>query len=79
VGEQGSAFVKGGLGCLGAFLVIGFIAVVLGGRVRINLGGAICLFVCGGLIGLLVFSIYNKGRNDGGRPPPPYDPHGGGI
>ena len=65
---QGSAFVKGGLGCLLAFLAIGLVAVLLGGSMRIDLGGAICLFVVGGIIGLVVFGIYNnKWRRDSAK------------
>jgi hypothetical protein len=61
----GSAFVKGGLGCLGAFLIIGLFFVLIGGHMHIDAGGACCLFVGGGLIGLLVLWIYNKGKEDG--------------
>ena len=39
----------------------------IGGSMQIDAGGAICLFVCGGLIGLLVLWIYNKGRDQGPR------------
>jgi hypothetical protein len=65
--EKGSAFVKGGLGCLGAFLVVGLVFVVFGGTMRIDAGGAICLFVGGGAIGLVVLWIYNRGKRSGGR------------
>ncbi|MEM6258914.1 MAG: hypothetical protein AAF711_06565 [Planctomycetota bacterium] len=64
--DKAGAFVKGGLGCLAAFLVIGLCAVVLGGSMHIDAGGACCLFVGGGLLGLLVLWIYNKGKQDGG-------------
>ena len=40
MGDQTSAFVKGGIGCLVAFLVIGLIAVVMGGSMHIDAGGA---------------------------------------
>ena len=63
--EKASAFAKGGVGCLVAFLVIGLIAVVMGGRMHIDAGGACCLFVCGGLLGLLTLWIYNRGKQDG--------------
>jgi hypothetical protein len=76
VGDKGSAFVKGGCGCLGAFLAVGLIVLIVGGQVHIDLFGAICLFVCGGLIGLIVLWIYNKGRHDGGPPEPPGPPYG---
>ena len=69
MGDKGGAFVKGGLGCLGVFVLLAIIALVAGGRVHIDAGGAICLFVGGGLVGLLVLWIYNKGRDAG--PPPP--------
>ena len=66
--EKGSAFVKGGVGCLAAFLVIGLLVAMAGGRVHIDLGGACMLFGIGGLLGLVVLWIYNKGRD---APPPP--------
>jgi hypothetical protein len=62
--DKGSAFVKGGCGCLLAFLAIGLIFVLLGGSMHIDLGGAIVLFVVGGVIGLVVLAVYNKGRRD---------------
>jgi hypothetical protein len=62
VGEKGTAFVKGGCGCLVVFAVLALIAVVVGGSVQIDIGGAVLLFVIGGLIGLVVLWIYNKGR-----------------
>jgi hypothetical protein len=65
----GRAFVKGGMGCLGAFIVIGLLFVVLGGSMRIDVGGAILLFVIGGLLGLLVFWIYRKGQRSRQGPP----------
>jgi len=64
---QGDAFVKGGCGCLLAFLVIGILSVVLGGSVSINTGGACLLFFIGGLIGLTVLWIYNRGARDSRR------------
>jgi hypothetical protein len=62
--NKGEAFVKGGCGCLLAFFAIGFSCVLIGGQMHIDPGGAICLFVVGGLIGLAVLAIYNKGRHD---------------
>lgn len=62
MGEKGSAFAKGGCGCLVAFAVLALIAVVLGGSAHINLGGAILLFLIGGVIGLVVLAIFNKGK-----------------
>lgn len=66
MGEKSKAFVEGGCGCLIAFLVIGLFFVLIGGRMHIDFGGAIMLFVVGGVIGLVIFSIYNKGRNSRG-------------
>jgi hypothetical protein len=63
--SSGGAFFKGGCGCLVVFFLIGFIAVALGGRMHIDAGGFICLFVCGGLLGLLVLAIYNMGVREG--------------
>ena len=57
--------------------LIGLIVLIVGGQVHIDLLGAICLFVCGGLVGLVVLWIYNKGRHDGGGPPGPPDSYGG--
>ena len=65
--EKGEAFFKGGCGCLVAFAVIAIIAVMIGGRAHIDIGGALCLFVGGGLLGLLVLAIYNKGKRDRNR------------
>jgi uncharacterized membrane protein YGL010W len=44
------------------FAVLAFIAVLLGGHAHANVGGVVFLFVIGGIIGLIAFSIYNKGR-----------------
>ena len=63
---QGSAFVKGGCGCLVAFLVVGVLFAVSGGSVHIDAGGACLLFVLGGIIGLVGLWIYNKGVRDVG-------------
>ena len=71
MGEKGSAFVKGGVGCLAVFIVLAAVALFAGGTAHIDLGGGICLFVGGGLLGLLVLWIYNKGRKAG---PPPGGP-----
>ena len=68
MGEKSNAFLKGGCGCLVLFAVLAGIAVLMGGAARIDLGGAIFLFVIGGLIGLVVLWIYNKGKRD--RPGP---------
>ena len=63
----GAAFAKGGCGCLLAFLLIGMLFVMVGGSMHIDAGGAILLFVIGGVIGLIVLAIYNKGRRDAKR------------
>ena len=60
----GAAFVKGGCGCLVIFIGLAFLAVLFGGHAHADLGGLILLFVIGGVIGLVVFAIYNKGRKD---------------
>lgn len=59
---KGEAFFKGGCGCLVAFAVLAVLALMMGGNVHVDAGGACCLFTTGGLIGLLVLWIYNKGR-----------------
>jgi hypothetical protein len=76
--SSGSAFVKGGLGCIGAFLVIGLLVLLLGGHVHLDLGGVCMLFVIGGVIGLVGFAIYKKGYTEGRAaeaPPPDEDGH----
>lgn len=52
-----------------AFAVLALLAVVAGGRAHIDLCGAVCLFVIGGLVGLAVQAIYNKGQRDANPPP----------
>ncbi len=64
----GKAFARGGCGCLVAFLVIGLLCVLFGGRMHIDPFGAVFLFVIGGIIGLIVLYIYNRGHRDGGGP-----------
>jgi hypothetical protein len=63
--SRGSAFIKGGCGCLLLFLVVAFLTVIAGGHARADLGGLLCLFVIGGVVGLVVLAIYNRGRRDG--------------
>jgi len=65
--EKGEAFFKGGCGCLVAFVVLGLSCALIGGNFHIDLGGAIMLFVIGGVIGLITLAIYNKGRDDADR------------
>jgi hypothetical protein len=62
--KKGEAFVKGGCGCLIAFVVLGLSCALIGGNVHIDLGGIILLFVVGGIIGLVVLAIYHKGKDD---------------
>lgn len=69
-----NAFLKGGLGCLGAFLLFGLIAVALGGTMTIDAGGALLLIVVGGVVGLIVRAIYNRGREAGARDEEPDPP-----
>jgi len=64
MGEKSTAFAKGGCGCLVAFAVLALLAVLIGGNAHIDIGGAILLFVIGGVIGLIVLAIYSKGRRD---------------
>ena len=66
---KGGAFLKGGCGCLLAFAALALLAGIAGGHAHIDFGGAICLFVFGGLVGLAVLAIYNKGRRDAVQPP----------
>ena len=63
--NEGKAFVKGGLGCLVVFTVLAVFALLFGGTAHIDLGGLVILLVIGGLLGLLVNWIYQKGRRDG--------------
>ncbi len=63
------AFAKGGCGCLALFAVLAVLALLVGGNVHADIAGLAMLFVIGGVIGLIVYAIYNKGRRDaaGGR------------
>jgi predicted lipid-binding transport protein (Tim44 family) len=63
-GGGGAAFVKGGCGCLLVFVALAFIAVLFGGHAHADIGGLIMLFIVGGVIGLIIFAIYKKGRKD---------------
>jgi hypothetical protein len=64
------AFLRGGVGCLVAFLAIGFLFVLCGGSMHIDFGGVILLFVVGGIIGLIVYAVYRKGYLQGRREEP---------
>jgi hypothetical protein len=63
--EAGKAFVKGGCGCLVGFVAIGLFTTVIGGSMRIDIGGAVLLFLVGGILGLVVLSIYREGVREG--------------
>lgn len=79
MGQRFSAFWKGGLGCLGIFIVVGLLIVLIGGHMRIDVGGAILLFAIGGILGLIVLAIFRKGYKRGqteGQKSPPDDPPG---
>ena len=67
MGEKSEAFVKGGCGCLLAFAVLGLLAVMFGGHVYLDPGGAVMLFVIGGVMGLGWLAIFNSGRRAGHR------------
>ncbi len=73
MGEKSDAFVKGGCGCLLAFLVLGLFFVIIGGHMHIDIGGAVCLFAIGGIIGLVVLAIYNRGAREGRANPDRFD------
>jgi hypothetical protein len=62
--NKGGAFLKGGAGCLAVFVVLALLALLFGGSVRLDLGGVMILFLIGGLIGLGVNWIYQKGKRD---------------
>lgn len=59
------AFFKGGFGCLLLFLAVGFLAVIFGGRLRIDIFGVLLLLIIGGIFGLIIRAVYNRGRRDG--------------
>jgi hypothetical protein len=79
VSGGGEAFVKGGCGCIVAFLVIGLLFVAVGGSMHVDIGGAILLFVIGGVIGLVVQAVYSRGYREGRgqrddqQPPPSHE------
>jgi hypothetical protein len=64
MGEKSTAFAKGGCGCLVLVVAVGLFLALIGGHFHIDVGGAILLFVIGGIVGLVVLAVYNKGRRD---------------
>ena len=48
---------RGGCGCILAFVVLGVIAVAAGGHAHADAGGLIIRFVLGGIAGLLVYAV----------------------
>lgn len=64
---EGKAFIKGGIGCFIVFIVCAFLAVLLGGSAHIDFVGVILLLLIGGVLGLIVNWIYQKGKKDGDR------------
>jgi hypothetical protein len=59
-GSAGEAFLKGGCYLVLAFAVLGACALFTGGFASINLGGIACLFVIGGVLGVIIYSL--RGR-----------------
>lgn len=55
---------KGGVGCFVVFVVLGVLALLLGGNVHLDIGGVVLLFIIGGILGLVVNWIYQKGKRD---------------
>jgi hypothetical protein len=64
---KGKAFLKGGIGCLVIFAILAIIVVAADGSAELNAGGAVVLLFLGGVIGLLINWIYQKGRRDASR------------
>ena len=62
--NKGSAFLKGGAGCFAIFIALALLALLFGGSAHLDIGGVVMLFVIGGVIGLAVNAIYQKGRRD---------------
>lgn len=62
--NAGRAFSKGGIGCLVVFFVLALLAVAFGGTANLDIGGVVILFLVGGVIGLIVNWIYQKGKED---------------
>ena len=62
--NKGSAFLKGGAGCLVAFIALALLALLFGGSAHLDFFGVLILFLIGGSIGLVVNWIYQKGKRD---------------
>lgn len=71
MGDRSTAFVRGGCGCLLGTIVLGLFVALMGGRFRMDAGGALLLFLIGGVVGLIFLAGYNRGRRAGPSPPPP--------
>lgn len=52
---------KGGLGCLLIFAVTAVVILIAGGEAHADVGGILFIFVIGGIVGLLILSIYKRG------------------
>ena len=59
-------FMMGGMWGLIVCAALALLTIFLGGSFRGNLGGWLFIFVLGGVVGLAVGAIYNKGRRDAG-------------
>ncbi len=64
MGDASTAFLKGGLGCLGAAILGGSVCGAIGGNFRIDLGGIILVGLAGGALGLALHTAYERGRRD---------------
>lgn len=63
---MGKAFIVGGLVALAACGAVAVLVMMAGGRAWATGGGAVLLFVVGGVAGLTVRAVYDKGRRDAG-------------
>lgn len=72
--DSGKAFLKGGCGCLLLFLFVAGCTALLGGWARADVFGLVLIFLIGGVIGLVVNAIYQRGRRDAAEDPPPPPP-----